>query len=840
MSLSLPPTKWSPTWACVLAVLPGLALAQVPPDAPSATGRADFATTITERQPLVVGVGSNSYPFGFLDQNGQPTGFANDLLDAVARVMNLKIKRVTLPGGELYNRFRGGEFDVLQIFSQTPDRETYAEFSVPFLSLQAAIFVQKEGGPPIRKLEDFNGRRFAIIGVGTIGEKFIRDHNLHVEQVTVASSDLGLQLVDKGACAGVLVSRLTALSVIEHWKIRNVTQLDLPLGEYDIRHCFAVHKGDAVLLARLNEGLAILHRTGEFDQIFRKWFGGIVGPVLTREQVVMYGAIFLAVAFLAALGALLHQRALHRRIARQADELASQKALLQALYDNVPLSMCVFEEESGGYRLLTLNRQAEPLFGLARGEATGRLVRELSINPDFSGHLSALLNKAGTTRRLVREERTLPAAGRRLVVTLVPLEAGPDGRMRVCLLAEDVTERHNLDEEIAQTRKLRAVGELVGGIAHEFNNLLTPILLKAGEITLDWPHDPRLHREMLIITGAVQRAADLTRRLLTFGRKNEGGAEEVHLDAVVDNCFALLRLTMDRRIEWINDVPPGLPPLHFNTNDLNQILVNLILNARDTLVEKLSREHEDWAPKIWVEARALPPDSRPPLPDQAPWAALRGWQRLTVRDNGIGMSPEVRERIFEPFFTTKEVGHGTGLGLATVWHLVNVAGGRVEVESTPGMGTAFHIYLPVGTAGPPERAPEASVRPAVFTSARVFLAEDEDLVAKAVASALERAGHTVQRESDGAAAWRRLQDKPGEFDLLVLDMNMPGMTGIELVQRLRTSGAYHGPIMIISGRLDSDEMQRLTAAEVACVLTKPFAIAEFQEAVQRCLAVRTE
>jgi len=815
-------TLQSATWAA----------AQEPGD------RADLMRPLAERQPLVVGVGTNSYPYGFVDQNGQPAGFSVDLLDAVARVMNLRLRRVTAPGEDLYKRFRAGEFDLLQIFSQTPTRESYAEFSVPYLSLQAEIFVQKEGGPAIQRLEDFNGRRLAIIGTGTVGEQLVREHNLKAEQVTVASSDIGLQLVERGACAGVVVSRLTALAVMQHWKIRNVVPLGLPLGDYEIRHCFAVHKGDAELLSRLNEGLAILHRTGEFDQIYRRWFGDVVGPVITRQDLTTYGALLLALGFLAAVGALLHQRVLRRRIARQAAELASQKALLQALYDNVPLAMCVLEAVPGGHRFLIVNRQAEPLFGLAREQAAGRLLGELPVNPDLSGRLAVLLERVSATHKLVREECSLATAGKKIVVTLVPFAGGPDSQARLCLLAEDVTERRNLDEEIAQSRKLRAVGELVGGIAHEFNNLLTPILLKTGEIKLDWPHDPRLHREMTVIASAVQRAADLTRRLLTFGRKSETGAEDVQLDTVVENCFALLRLTMDRRIEWINEVPAGLLPIHFNANDLNQILVNLILNARDALVEKMHRVREDWSPRIWVEAKDVPSDSLPPLPGQPAWTQMRSWQRVTVRDNGIGMAPEVRERIFEPFFTTKEVGHGTGLGLATVWHLVHVAGGRIEVESTPGLGTAFHIYLPVGDGAPAAKPPPAPAAAPAVDHARIFLAEDEDLVAKAVGSALERSGHTVQRESDGAAAWRRLQEKAYEFDLLVLDMNMPGMTGMDLVQRLRASGIYRGPIMVISGRLDSEEMQRLDAAKVACVLTKPFAIAEFQEAVQRCLQSR--
>ncbi|HET7535992.1 MAG TPA: transporter substrate-binding domain-containing protein, partial [Candidatus Didemnitutus sp.] len=258
-----------------LAVTTGYADESAPPPAPK---------PLPNRMPLVVGVTTDSFPYGYVDNAGRQTGFSADLLTALARVMNLPIVRVALPGKELHNRFRAGEFDFLQAFSQTPDRERYAEFSVPFLTLQGTIFVQKKGST-IQTLSDFNGRKFAIIGAGSIAEKFLRDNHLNVIPVFVSSSDEALHLVDSGDCAGAFVSHLTALSVIEHSHIRNVAIFGEPLPDYDIRHCYAVHRGDAALLARLNEGLAILHSTGEYDRIYRQWFGRFNSPLINREQV---------------------------------------------------------------------------------------------------------------------------------------------------------------------------------------------------------------------------------------------------------------------------------------------------------------------------------------------------------------------------------------------------------------------------------------------------------------------------------------------------------------------------------------------------------------------------
>jgi two-component system, cell cycle sensor histidine kinase and response regulator CckA len=836
-----------PTLRCMPLVLFSCLLIAIGLSAPAtaqsdqsgdARSRPDFTQPLSQRQPLIVGITSDSYPHGFVNDRGEWVGFSTDLFDAVARVMNIQFRRVSAPGKELFARFKAGEFDLLQAYSQTTERETYAEFSFPYLTLQGAVFI-RDRDSPIKTLGDFNGRKFAVIGQGSIGDEFIRDQRLAVQAVYVSSSGEALGLVNSGECAGTFMSRLTALSVIERNNLHDVVQFGQPLADYDIRHCFAVHKGDARLLARINEGLAILQRSGEFQAIHRKWFGRFETTGITREEVVTWGLGVLVVALLITVAAYLRQRNLRRRIALQAAELAAQQQLLQALYDNIPFVMCLLEGDPGNPRVLSLNRQAEPYFGVAARDAIGRPLGELPLDPEWARHLRDLLSRGPNHAGFVREERGLSSARKRFVFTLVPLAADPGDLPRICLFAEDVTERRALDDEIAQSRKLRAVGELVGGIAHEFNNLLTPIMLKTSEIKMDWPHDHRLHQEIAIIAGAGQRGAELTRRLLTFGRKAEIRIETVQLAAVVDQSFALMRLTLDRRIQWHNAVPTDLPPLHLNVTDLNQVLANLILNARDTLLEKLAGQREGWTPTITVEASVEPLSALPVLVGAAALKNILGWQRLTVRDNGMGIEAAVRERIFEPFYTTKEVGKGTGLGLATVWHLIHEAGGRIEVESTPGGGSAFHIWLPMTPA--PNASPVADpARPVTNTMhRRVFLADDDELVARTVTTILQRAGHAVHRVGDGAEAWQYLQEHHHEFALSILDVNMPGLDGVELAQRLRTKLNYAGKILIISGRLGSNDLREITQARVDAVLTKPFELKEFITTVETCLADRT-
>jgi two-component system cell cycle sensor histidine kinase/response regulator CckA len=817
--------------ACLVALaLTLVARAQSATDVPVGP----IASPLTERQPLLIGAAISGSPYGYQNSRGEWEGFAVELLDEALRTMKLTGRRVGVAGLELQERFRRGEFDVLQGFSDTPERQAYADFTVPYLVLNGAIFVAKDHAD-IASFSELNGKRFAVQGINTIGEKFVRDHGLEVDVLHVSSSEDGLQLINEGRCDAIFVSRLTALAAIDRRKLTNVVMLPLEVTGYDIRHCFAVHKGDAVLLARLNEGLALLHRSGRYDEIYTRWFGRYERTHFSRQQLILYVSIALGIGLLATLVAFWRQRTLRRRIVRQAAELARQEQLLRALHDSVPQAMCVFEATARGAEVISLNRPAEQLLRVTNEQARGCRWEDLPLDAEWRETIQRLLDARSLADGTVRQELKIASTRQTIAFTVVTLTGADGGAARFCLVCDDVTERRQLDDELAQTRKLRAIGELVGGIAHEFNNLLTPVMLKVSEIQLSHTHDATLQSDVKVVLNAVRRAADLTRRLLTFGRKSSDHFESVLLSGAVESCLELLRHTIDRRIR-LETVTPSLPPLIANPTSLNQIILNLVLNARDTLLEKLAHCGEGWQPEIRVEIAALPLGEGAGAIERPTRRQILGWQRLTVRDNGLGMRPEVRERIFEPFYTTKEIGKGTGLGLATVWHLVTEMSGRVEVESTPGEGSIFHVLLPVLAGRVRRSAADAPLPSQIPADGRVFMAEDDELVASAMRAALERAGYRTTHFAEGAAAWQHLQSHFADYDLLVLDVNMPGMDGITLVRHIAETGQYRGRIIVASGRLDADDMQQLRAAKVDALLLKPFGVVDFLEHVRKWLA----
>ncbi len=880
--------------------------------------------------------------------------------------MSIKIKRINAPASELAELFQSSNLNMLQSFSPSPGREVFADFSVHYMALQGSYFVRKND-PRYQNPTELNNAEVAIPGFNSIGEKFLRDNGITARLVHTNSVRESLQELNAGKHDAAFAARLSALAHIDRDHLDNIKALGQPLVGYDIRNCFAVRKGDAILLARLNEGLAIINRSGEYDIIYNKWFGQYEKPTVKREQVIFYVASSLALGLLAALLGLVRQHALRKRLARQARRIAENEAilaeaqriahlgnwhydlrtrktdcspevlrilgyepehtppsyigllkllpraerallhrtilttlhdgiacdltipiqignsstktlhatarpmkdaqgtttglfgtvqditrqkaaeenlhareqLLRALYDNVPTAMGVIAETDNSFRFVSANPGTSRLLNLHNTPLANRILAELPLPTNVVEFWTQCFRQAGHLPNLLKFELHQDDTRRDFAVTLVPLDNDEkDNPRQLCFLIDDITERKGIDAEIAQGRRLRAIGELVGGIAHEFNNLLTPIMLKVELLALEFAQSPRIMEELDTISRAAKRGADLTRRLLTFGRRGDTHLEEVLLPTIIRANFELLRPTIDRRITLAMNLPNNLPALFINPTDLHQITLNLLLNARDTLMEKLASDATNsWNAQIHVEALELPSGPN----DNNPYSGSRppylGWIRLTVRDNGMGMTPNVRERIFEPFFTTKEVGKGTGLGLATVWHLVTRLGGKVTVESEPNTGSAFHVWLPMTATKPapaPAQARQLETAKPTMMAANIYFVEDDELVAKTVISALRRLGHQVTHQTNGNAAWQHLRTQ-ADYDLLLLDLDLPGISGIEIARQVRTT-RFAGHILIASGRLNEAERRELDSLHVDGKLLKPFTPQELGAAIQSCLA----
>ena len=373
----------------------------------------------------------------------------------------------------------------------------------------------------------------------------------------------------------------------------------------------------------------------------------------------------------------------------------------------------------------------------------------------------------------------------------------------------DVTERRSLEEQLVQAQKMEAVGRLAGGIAHDFNNLLTAIL-GYGDLMMPKLHDPTLRGKMQEIRKAAERASALTRQLLAFSRKQVLVPEVVPLGGLIEELSKMLRRLIGEDIELVIRLPSAAAAVRADPGQLEQVLMNLAVNARDAMPRggKLTIE---------VALPLLDDAFRKDHPD-VPAGPL---VEISVADTGVGMDAEVRKHIFEPFFTTKELGRGTGLGLATVYGIVKQSGGHVEVDTAPGAGTTFRIFLPAVEA--PRPMPVPSLDAVVGGSETVLLVEDEAALRSLAQEILRDQGYKVIAAGSGTEALDLARSHKAPIDLLVTDVVMPGMDGRELADRL---GPVHPETrcLFMSGYTDDAVVRRGVREEGMPFLQKPFTI----------------
>jgi PAS domain S-box-containing protein len=400
----------------------------------------------------------------------------------------------------------------------------------------------------------------------------------------------------------------------------------------------------------------------------------------------------------------------------------------------------------------------------------------------------------------------------------------------------DVTERVRLEEQLRQAQKMEAVGQLAGGIAHDFNNLLTVIggnlEFAQSELPPDLPGNHPVRADLQEIADAASRARSLVRQLLTFSRKQTIHPQRVRVGELVRGAERLLRRLIGEEIDLAVTVADGGSVVDADPGQLEQVLMNLAVNARDAMLTA-RHGHPGRGGTLRIATDRVQLTSR----DAESWPPLQPgpYLRLTVRDTGHGIDAATLAHLFEPFFTTKAIGAGTGLGLATVFGIVRQAGGAVRVDSAPGQGAAFTILLPVtedgdaATGGPPARTlPARQV-------ARVLLVEDEDPVRQTMRRILERHGYAVVEARNGAEALDLWRAERATIDAVVSDLRMPEMGGRELAARLRAESPSL-PVVYVSGYAEqpADEQPGIADAFVE----KPFAAETLLAALDTVLTSR--
>jgi two-component system cell cycle sensor histidine kinase/response regulator CckA len=531
-------------------------------------------------------------------------------------------------------------------------------------------------------------------------------------------------------------------------------------------------------------------------------------------------------------------------IARAVSTRERLESSFQALLEAAPDAFLGVGDDG---RVVLANTQAETLFGLARHGLIGREIDKL-VTPPLPADLTFGLGAPaeGSAPDGIASPHGPQATAHRNDGTAVPVEITvsilptDDGRIR-CAVVRDITERVRAQERFSQlqaeaerahveaqlqrTQRLEGLGQLAGGVAHDFNNLIAVISNYATFIAEIAAEDglTEIAGDAAQITKAAQRGADLTHQLLAFARREVVRPRPLSLNDVVTDIEQMLRRSIGEHITLDVRLEPGLPSITADPGQLDQVLVNLAVNARDAM---------PLGGTLTIETSDLTVDrdhtaARPHL-------RTGRYARLRVTDTGTGMPPEVIERAFEPFYTTKPAGKGTGLGLATVYGIITAAGGDLSIRSEPGSGTTFTILMPTTDAQPAEAEEPAGPPPSGYRRGTVLAVEDEPALRDVLRRILAGAGHEVLIAADGPAALGLAERHPGPIDVLLTDVVMPHMLGRDLADRFLTlspgagvlfMSGYARPALDSQGTLDPD----------VTLVEKPFSKTQLLAAVQHCL-----
>jgi PAS domain S-box-containing protein len=509
---------------------------------------------------------------------------------------------------------------------------------------------------------------------------------------------------------------------------------------------------------------------------------------------------------------------------RDRSDKARLRSLFTAVLDTLIDALIVID---GRGHITAYNQSAERMFGYPRDEVMGKNVKMLmppEIGAQHDGYIrnyqtTGIARIIGISREVTGQRRD----GSRFPVHLAVGEAEHDGQPIYVGIVRDLTERERVEEQLRQSQKMEAVGQLTGGIAHDFNNILMIIMTNADAVLEDGTVGVWEKARLEEIGKAAQRAADLTRQLLAFSRRQSLQPVATNLNEIVNSTSRLLRRTLGDHVEFRSILADKLGTVSIDRTQFESLLVNLCLNARDAMPGGGTLTVETSNVVLDEDYVALNPEAVP-----GPYAML------AVSDTGIGIPAQALSRVFEPFFTTKPVGKGTGLGLSMVYGFVKQSNGHIKIYSEVGKGTTIRVYLPTSDDKAEALDRDTGTR-VTGGSESVLVVEDDDQVRAAVAHQLASLGYAVAEAADGARGLAAFQRARKPFDLLVTDVVMPGpIAGQQLAQEVmrRWPGT---PVVFMSGYTEDSMIRQGNFDPGVHLLTKPFRKRELARVVREAL-----
>lgn len=729
-------------------------------------------------------------PIEFFDHNGNYTGIAADYVKLIESKTGIAFQIVRCDSwDQVIEKMKNREVDVLNAVVRSPQREAFMTFPPPYLEIPSVIIVRNNVDRQLT-LTQLEGMTVSMVsGYGYMD--LIRNNHPGIK--IDASEDLktALRKVSFGITDAFVGDLATASFYIQTEGITNlkVTGETRPANISG----FAV-RSDWPELASILEKSVALVSDEEKDAILKKWIHLQSQPGITliefRNLMFGLGSVIILIVG----GFLLWNRTLQRMVRlrtaelqveieerRKAEEdLADSRAHLKTLLNTIP-DLVWFKDPQGVYQ--ACNARFEHFFGSPEDRIVGKTDYDF-VDRDLADFFREKDLKAIEAGRPTMNEETVTYASdghQELLETIKTPVRSPTGKLIGVLgIARNITERKRAEEEkqkllsqLYQARKIDAIGRLAGGVAHDFNNMLSVIMGRSELARLALNIEHPVYKDLCDIEDVARRSSELTRQLLAFARKQPITPKVLNLNETIEAMLKMIRRLIGEGVHMIWRPTNGLWHVNMDPVQIDQILANLIINARDAMENSMG--------EVIIETsnRTVAPREG----DVVSGAVAGDFVLLSIRDNGCGMDAQTLENIFEPFFTTKEKGKGTGLGLSTIYGIIRQNNGFIQVWSEPGKGSRFDIHIPRFTGGLSPAVEKNSGKQAPGGNERILLVEDEPEILHVTAAMLKKLGYRVMPTSSPMEALGLIETEE-EIHLLLTDVVMPEMNGQELSSQL--------------------------------------------------------
>jgi PAS domain S-box-containing protein len=747
-------------------------------------------------------------PIIFRSESGQAQGLYVDLLEKIASREHWQLQYVDGTWAEGLQRVRDGEIDLMTAVIPTEERDEYLDFpDESVMMVWGQVFARRDAR--IQNILDLEGQKVAIMKDDLNGRNFqenARKFGLNCEIIAVGSHRDVFELTKNGAVAGGVAPNIFGYT---HATEFGLVQTPVLFDPNSIT--FAATSGrNADLLEIIGTQLAAWKQDEDsyYYQTLSRWFGQGGGNVQAITRTLVWT---LAGVGLCALLLLLWNGLLDRRVKARTLELQNSEAKIRAIFDQTFLFLGVLDLEG---RLQEVNRNAVEFIGSSTQDVIGLPFWECPwwnhdprLQEDVKNAVMSAMKGRTQSGQATHPDRS--GARHKVEYTIKPIfdEAGEV----VMLITEgqDVTEKERLEMELRQSQRMEAIGTLAGGVAHDFNNILTAIM-GFNELAQDSArNNPEIHENLKEISLAAVRARDLVQQILTFSRRREAQVAVFHPADVVTEAVKLLRSSLPTTISINQEIHAGSPILADPTQ-IHQIVMNLGTNAFHAM--------EQTGGELEVTLR----DTRTETPEQTLGGEMPPghYVMLEVKDTGIGMDAAMLDKIFEPYFTSKEAGKGTGLGLSVVHGIIKSSQGFLRVQSQLGKGTSFQIFLPANRQEPLTPSFSSDLPVKVEGTESILFVDDEVSLTGLAAKFFSGLGYRIQVFNDSFLAWSCFQENPDDFDIIITDQTMPRITGLELIERIRAHNR-ETPVILCTGDNAGIESKTLDRLAIQLLLQKP-------------------